>query len=258
MSAGPTTPDLGTDLGGVTQDALLGGRVRLCQPAEGYRAAIDPVLLAAAVPARAGERVLDLGCGAGAAALCLLARVPGVEVTGLELQATLARLAAANAELNGLAGRFAVVEGDILRPPAALATDGFDRVMLNPPYFAAGANRPPGGLALALATHESDAGLDDWLETALGLLKPKGGLLVIHRADRLDALLAGLQGRAGDIRVFPLWPAVGRPAKRVLVAARKSVAGPLVLAAGLVLHAADGSFTSEAEAVLRAAAALEV
>ena len=258
MSPAPTTPETGTELGGVTQDALLGGRVRLCQPAEGYRAAIDPVLLAAAVPARAGERVLDLGCGAGAAALCLLARVPGVEVTGLELQAPLARLAAANAELNGLAGRFAVVEGDILRPPPALAADGFDRVMLNPPYLAAGANRSPGGSARALATHEGDAGLGDWLETALALLKPKGGLLVIHRADRLDALLADLRGRAGDIRVFPLWPAAGRPAKRVLVAARKSVAGPLVLAAGLVLHAADGSFTPEAEAVLRAAAALEL
>jgi len=258
VSAGPTTPDIGTDLGEITRDALLGGRVQLCQPAKGYRAAIDPVLLAAAVPARAGEHVLDLGCGAGAAALCLLARVPGVEVTGLELQATLARLAAANAELNGLAGRFAVVEGDILRPPPALAADGFDRVMLNPPYLAAGANRPPGGSARALATHESDAGLGDWLETAFALLKPKGGLMVIHRADRLDALLAGLQGRAGEIRVFPLWPAAGKSAKRVLVAARKSVAGPLVLAAGLVLHAADGSFTPGAEAVLRAAAALEL
>lgn len=258
MSSVPTAADGATDPGEITQDALLGGRVQLRQPAKGYRAAIDPVLLAAAVPARTGERVLDLGCGTGAAALCLLARVPGVEAMGLELQGPLARLAAANAELNGLAGRFAVVEGDILRPPPALAADSFDRVMLNPPYLAARANRPPSAPLRALATHESDAVLADWLRTALALLKPKGGVSIVHRADRLDALLAGLRGKAGGIRVFPLWPAAGRPAKRVLVAARKAAAGPLVLAAGLVLHESHGGFTPQAEAILRGAAALDV
>ncbi len=232
--------------------------MQLCQPAKGYRAAIDPVLLAAAVPARSGERVLDLGCGVGAAALCLLTRVPGVEAAGLELQGPLARLAAANAELNGLDRRFAVFEGDILRPPSALAAGGFDRVMLNPPYLAAGANRPPSGSPRALATHEGAATLVDWLEAAHSLLKPKGELVAIHRADRLDALLAGLEGRAAGIRIFPLWPAAGKPAKRVLVAARKAAAAPLVLAAGLVLHEPDGGFTPQAEAVLRGAAALEV
>jgi len=253
-----TPPDACADLGSITRDSLLGGRVQLCQPAKGYRAAIDPVLLAAAVPARAGERVLDLGCGVGAAALCLLTRVPGVEAAGLELQGPLARLAAANAELNGLDRRFAVFEGDVLRPPSALAAGSFERVMLNPPYLAAGANRPPSDSPRALATHEGDATLGDWLETALRLLKPKGKLVAIHRADRLDALLAGLEGGAGGIRVFPLWPAAGKPAKRVIVAARKATAGPLVLAAGLVLHEPDGGFTPQAEAVLRGAAALEV
>jgi tRNA1(Val) A37 N6-methylase TrmN6 len=193
----------------------------------------------------------------GAAALCLLARVPGVTVTGLELQGAMARHAAANAELNGLAGRFTVVEGDVLALPPALAAGGFDRVMLNPPYLASSTSRPPDNLAQALATREAAARLADWLDTALALLRPKGSLTVIHRSDRLDALLAGLQGKAGEIRIFPLWPAAGRPAKRIVVAARKAVAGSLALTAGLVLHQADGSFTPQAEAVLRAAAALE-
>lgn len=257
MSPAPSGPGNETDTGDITEDSLLGGRVRLRQPARGYRAAIDPVLLAAAVPAREGDRVLDLGCGVGAAALCLLARVPGVSVTGLELQGALARLAAANAELNGLGGRFTVIEGDVLAPPPGLAPGGFDRAMLNPPYLAAGTSRPPDDRAHDLATREAAARLTDWLDAALVLLRPKGSLTVIHRADRLDALLAGLQGKAGEVRVFPLWPASGSPAKRVVVAARKSVAGPLALSAGLVLHNSDGRFTRQAEAVLRAAAALE-
>ncbi len=250
-------PDSGTDLAGTTRDALLGGRVQLCQPAKGYRAAIDPVLLAAAVPARPGERVLDLGCGAGAAAICLLARVPAIEATGLELQGILARLAAANADLNGVAGRFTVVEGDVLSPPPGLAPGSFDRVMLNPPYLASGANRPPRASPRAMSTHEGDATLGDWLATALSMLKPKGALTVIHRAERLEELLTGLEGRAGGIRIFPLWPAAGKPAKRVLVTARTATAAPLVLAAGLVLHEPDGRFTPQAEAVLRGAKALE-
>ncbi len=242
---------------GITQDALLDGRVRLRQPARGYRAAIDPVFLAAAVPARVGERVLDLGCGAGAAALCLLTRLPEVEVTGLELQGEMARLAADNAKSNGLSARFRVLQGDILAPPAALEPGSFDRVMLNPPYLAS-AGRPAECPAGATATREGEARLADWLRTAVHLLRPKGSLTVIHRADRLDAILAAFRGHVGEARIFPLWPDAGRPAKRVVVAARKAVATPVTLMAGLVLHGAGGEFTPAAEAVLRGAEGLRL
>lgn len=239
-----------------SQDALLGGRVQLYQPVAGYRVAIDPVLLAAALPAQPGDRALDLGCGAGAAALCLLARVPGVRVAGLELQAAFAELAARNAALNGCADSFRVVQGDILAPPPELAPDAADLVMMNPPYVGAGRGRAAAVPSKALATHEGEAGLAVWLDTALGLLRPRGRLAVIHRADRLDELLARLHGRAGEIRIFPLWPSAGQAARRVLIGARKGVATPLQLESGLVLHRPDGLFTVEAEAVLRDAAAI--
>ncbi len=242
----------------VTEDRLLDGRVRLRQPAEGYRAAIDPVFLAAAVPPKdpAGEPMtaLDLGCGAGAAALCLLARLPEAAVTGLEVQPRLAALARDNAALNGWAERFRVVEGDIadrdalagLRP----GNGGFDEVLCNPPHHPASMIAAPEP-SKARSNRESGAALDDWVAAALALAGPKGAATFIHRADRLDDLLAALRGRAGGITVFPLWPKPGAAARRVLVRARKASRAPLTLAAGLVLHGPDGRFTPEAEEVLR-------
>ncbi|AWK87468.1 tRNA1(Val) (adenine(37)-N6)-methyltransferase [Azospirillum thermophilum] len=242
------------------EDFLLGGRVRLLQPAGGYRAAIDPVLLAAFTPAAAGERVLDLGTGTGAAALCLAARVPGVTVTGLEALPEAADLARRNAALSGLADRVAVVEGDLLAPPAELAPVGWDRVMMNPPYLRAdSASRPPDPWKAA-ANVEGAARLTDWIGCAARMLAPRGGLTLVHRADRLDEILAALAaapfGGFGAPVVLPLWPKPGREARRVLVAARKGVRAPLRLAAGLVVHGEDGAYTPQAEHILRGAGAL--
>lgn len=241
----------------VTEDAFLGGRVTLRQPAAGYRAAIDPVLLAAAVPVAAGERVADLGCGVATAGLCLLARVPDATVAGLELQPSLAALAAENAALNGCAGRLTVVTGDVADPPAGFAAACFDHVMLNPPYLEPGAVRAPAQELRRVATVEGAPPLEDWLARALALLRPRGSLTVIHRADRTDRLLAALAPRCGGVAVFPLWPRQGEGAKRVIVQARRGSGEPLRLLPGLVLHEADGSFTPAAQAVLRDAAALD-
>lgn len=236
----------------VTHDQLLGGRVKLAQPAEGYRAAIDPVLLAAAAPAAFQGSVLDLGCGVGAAALCLLVRLPGVAVTGLELQPALAALARDNAAANGVADRFRVEEGSLLAPPPGLAARRFDLVMTNPPYVAAGRGTVPPGAIKAAANVEGEADLAAWIRAAIGFLAPKGRLAVIHRADRLADLLAALRGRnMGAIRVVPLWPKAGRPAGRVVVTARQGARTPLELAPGLVLHRDDGSYAEAAELILR-------
>ncbi len=251
--------------GGVTEDGFLGGRLRLRQPAEGYRAAIDPVLLAAAVPAMAGQRVADLGCGVATAGLCLMARVSGLAVTGLELQPALATLAeenaALNARLNDGGARLRVLQGDVASPPPELAAEGtdrggFDHVMLNPPYLEPGAVRLPEQPLRRIAMVEGPATLDTWLACALGLLAPRGSLTVIHRADRIERLLSLLAPHCGDIAIFPIWPRRGEAAKRILLQARKGHGGAPRLLAGLVLHDSEGAYTAEAQAVLRDAQGL--
>ncbi len=234
-----------------TDDALLGGRVRLRQPADGYRTAIDPVLLAAACGSNA-DTALDLGCGAGAGSLALLARLPQVRVTGIEIDAGLAALAQDNAAANGWAERFTAIAGDVARH----ATAGFDLAFCNPPYLDAARADPSPDPDKRRADVEGELPLAGWVAAALRALKPRGTLVFVQRADRLADLLAALEGRAGEIVVFPLWPRAGMPAKRILVRARKGVRTPLVLAAGLVLHEADGRFTPQADAILRDGQAL--
>lgn len=245
----------------LTEDALLGGRVRLRQPAAGYRAATDPVLLAAACPARPGERALDLGCGAGAAALCLAARVPGLELHGLELQPAYAALARVNAALNGVA--LTVHEGDVAAPPPALKGLSFDHAIMNPPWFDEAAPASPDAGRDA-ARRAGAAGVALWIDAALRRLRQGGRLTLIHRAARLGEILAALAGRAGDVAILPLVAREGRDAGRVIVTARKDIRAPLRLCAPLALHAGAGhdgdgdDFTARAASVLRGAAALKL
>lgn len=243
----------------LTDDRLLGSRVRLSQPARGYRVAIDPVLLAAAVPALPYQRVLDAGAGTGAASLCLAARVPECRILGLELQRNLHRIASHNVTRNEFDRRVEMIQGDLERPPPRLSGASFDHVMTNPPHLAAGATRPSPDPERALAHAETTVALAGWVAGCLRMLKPDGRLTLIHRADRLGEVLAALLGRAGEAIVFPLWPAAGdRPAKRVLIHARKGGRGPLRLVPGLVLHDRDGKFSPVAEGILRDGRALDL
>jgi tRNA1(Val) A37 N6-methylase TrmN6 len=242
----------------LTEDRLLGGRVRLRQPASGYRVAIDPVFLAASVPAEPHQTILDVGCGAGAAMLCLAARVPQCRIVGLETQRELVRLAGDNAILNCMEARVSAMIGDLLHAPPRLSPGAFDHVMANPPYLERGQANPLASRGKAEATIEGAADLAAWVRFALAMARPKGSVTFVHRADRIDALLAEIAGRAGGVVVYPLWPAQGRPAVRVLVRARKQVGAPARLAPGLILHEADGRLSGAAEGVLREGRGLDL
>lgn len=239
----------------ISEDTLLGGRLRFLQPRRGYRVAIDPVLLAAAVTAGPDARVLDAGAGSGAAALCLAARVPGCRVVGLEREPLLLAFARANVAASGLGGRIELAEGDLLTPSDELKRLSFDHVMTNPPFTAPGAGTPP-ATGTRRAAHLAEADLEAWIGACLARLRPRGRLTLIHRADRLDAILAALHPAAGAVVVCPLWPRDGVAARRVIVGARKGVRTPLRLLPGLVLHERGGGFTSAAGAILREGAPL--
>lgn len=254
----------------VDENGLLDGRVRLLQPARGYRVSIDAVLLAAAAAPDPGAVVLDVGSGVGSVALCLLHRRPDLRLVAVEQQATLAALARRNADRNRLAGRLSVLEQSIAPRRQALAAvgrmlprdrtaAGVDHVVTNPPQHGAGADPSPDP-SRALADREAAVPLSAWLGFCVAALRPGGGLTLVHRADRLDEVLAALAAgpRVGAIRVLPLWPMAGRPARRVILSAVKGRRTPMVLLPGLVLHGAAGHFTAEADAVLRDGAALAI
>ena len=235
----------------LTADDFLGGRLTLAQPKAGLRAGSDSVFLAAAVAARAGERVLDVGTGCGVVALLVAYRLPEVMVDALEVQPSLAALARANAERNSLGERVRVMEGDLAQAPRELPRNAYDWVVSNPPYHDPVASTPPPDAGKARAHVESTLDTRAWVAQCLKFLKPKGRLAVIQRADRLADVLAGLSGKAGDIEVIPLWPKAGAAANRVIVRARKGGRGPLTLLPGLVLHDESGGFTPAAEDILR-------
>ncbi|KGJ03887.1 tRNA1(Val) A37 N6-methylase TrmN6 [Paracoccus halophilus] len=239
------------------EDGFLGGRLRITQPAGGYRAGADAVMMAAACPARAGQSLLELGCGAGVAMLCVAIRVPGIMLSGLELQPEYAALARRNADANGIAAQ--IFQGDLARMPATLRDTVFDHVMANPPYFTAGTAAPDAGRSTA--RHENTP-LAVWIDAALRRLRPGGHLTLIQRTERLGMLMSALEGRAGAITILPVAPREGREAGRVIIVARKGARAPLRLLAPFIMHekpshSGDGEdLTPAAQAVLRDAAAL--
>lgn len=232
-----------------SKDKLLGGRVQIEQPETGYRAAIDPVLLAAAVPARPGERVLELGLGAGAASFCLLAREPEIHVTGLEKEAGLAALAHHNAALNGVEKKLEIICGAVGMKLDRLP---FDHVFANPPYHDT-AQHGDGDAP----SHMPLEDIADWVRYGFRNLRDKGRFTLIHRADALSVILAALSAeRAGAIKILPIAPREDEPASRVIVSAIKGRKTPLELLPPFIVHEQDGGYTPACEAILRNAAPL--
>jgi tRNA1(Val) A37 N6-methylase TrmN6 len=243
----------------LTRDAFLGGRFHLLQPRRGYRAGIDPILLAAAVPARAGQAVLDLGCGTGAAILALGARVPGLTLAGLELQPAYADLARRNAIENGIALR--VVSGNLADMPAQLRQRQFDHVIANPPYFDAARRSPAQDAGRETALAEATP-IRDWVTAASRRLRPGALAHFIHRVERLPDLLSACEGRLGSLEVLPLCAREGRAPVLMILRGRKGGRANFMLHPARALHQNPehdrdrDSYHTEIGAVFRKAAAL--
>ena len=243
----------------LSRDDFLDGRLHVWQPLSGYRAATDPVFLAASIGAKPVSSVLELGCGVGAALLCLGYRIKGLSLHGAELQTDYANLARRNAAENGI--DLNVTEADITKLPLSLRDQIFDEVLTNPPFFDETAP-PAGDIGRDTANREHDVSLANWIDIGLRRTAPMGHFTIIHRAERLAEILATLHGRVGDIRIKPLTARKGREAGRVIVRARKGARGPLKLLPPLIVHRgkshhADGDdFSDSARAILRDGVAL--
>ena len=231
-----------------TEDYLLDKKVRIFQPVDGYRAAIDAVILSSMVhKVKSGDKILDLGSGTGAISLCLAHRFPAAEITGLEIQPQLVELSTMSAAANGF-DKLRFENCDIRKPPVKLF-NGFNHLVTNPPYAADDMPSPNAGKALAHNFQDFD--LEKWLLTALKFLRPLGWIYIINRTAAIDEILSVLHGRAGAITVLPLFSKAGQEAKRVIVCARKGDKSPSRILPGLTVHDADGQYTSEAQLLLR-------
>ena len=243
----------------LTEDAFLGGRLRLLQPAKGYRAGVDPVLLAASVPAKAGQRVLELGCGVGAALLCLGRRVPGLSLTGVEIQPLYADCARRNALSNDIEAQ--VVQADLSDLPPEIRQRRYNHVLANPPYFLRENGTPSFDASRETALGEQTS-LALWVEVAAKRLQPGGCATFIQRAERLDQLLALMGQYLGSLQVLPFAPRVARDSHLVLVRARKGGRTALRLHAPVILHSGavhvrdQEDYSAEVSAVLRHAQCL--
>jgi tRNA1(Val) A37 N6-methylase TrmN6 len=237
-----------------TIDEFFGGRLIIRQPKQGYRAGVDPIILAASIPARSGESVLELGCGVGVASLCLARRVGALRVAGIEILPSIAQLARDNARENGLVMQ--VVVGDIANMPTELRNLQFDHVMANPPYF----DRRRGSEAPSILKERSrgeQTPLAVWTQAAGRRVKPKGFVHFIFRTERLPELIQALPSSLGSIEVIPLVPRSQKLSELMILSARKSGKAGFKLFPEIVMHEGKShqkdksDYTSQLISVLR-------
>lgn len=233
---------------------VLDKRVALHQIEGGFRTSMDSVMLAAACPVKAGQSVLDLGCGVGSVGLCIIEREPKASLMGVDIQGDHVEMAKKNAALNGVSGQAEFICADV----ATLEMESFDHVVCNPPYLDGGAHIPSPSLAKAQAMgHVTDGSdLSLWITCAFRHIKGQGSLSLIHSAGETDDILHALYGRGGGrrfgaVEIIPLWPHTGQAAKRVIIRAWKHKKSQSVIHAGIVMHEADGTYTESANAILR-------
>jgi len=237
----------------ITEGGLLGGKIRYRQFAAGHRSGFEPVLLAASVAARPRERVLEAGCGAGAALLCLGHRIPELSGLGLEIDPELTALANENFKINQLTGISSICR-DVEAPGLS---EVFDHIMANPPWHDANSSQSPDPLR-ALAHHAGPPVLANWVKSLTKHLKHRGSLTLILPAAAFSEAAGYLAGCGyGSLTLFPLWPRVDKPAKLIIISAWLGVRRPNRILPGLVLHDEAG-ITPAAQKILRDGGSIDI
>ena len=229
-----------------TVDDFLGGLIKLRQPKIGYRATSDAVMVAAAVPAKEGETILDVGCASGIVGLCIGARVPNLSITGVEIQPELVELACQNAALNGQ--NLTVIEADISKKVPELHGIQFHHVVTNPPFYTETPARQSRQVEMA---YKQVVPLKKWIDFCLRHLRAKGTFTIIHRAESVPEILSLLNGRLGGIRLIPIWPKQGVNPKRVIIQGIMNSKKPFEIHSGFVMYHHDDTRTDEAERIMR-------
>lgn len=241
---------------------VLNKRLKLLHSEKGFKTSMDSVLLAAACRAKSGDHILDMGCGVGGAGLCVLTRVAGVKLSGVEIQEDHAKLARQNAEANDMQDLCTFVNADIREYREEKA---FNHIICNPPYLEAGAHlRSPSKEKATAMGHSlkspcpqaggrdgKGSSIKDWIDTAHFCLKSNGTFTMIHRADKIDKIILAMGKRFGAVEIIPLWSKVGKNAKRVIIRAIKDRKSPANLHAGITLHNDGGEYSDVAERILR-------
>jgi tRNA1(Val) A37 N6-methylase TrmN6 len=245
----------------VTEDAFLGGRLRILQPKRGHRAGLDALLLAAAAPLKAGraESVLDVGAGVGVVGLAVACRVDDAHVTLIDNNPDLVELARANIARNGLASRVRALAVDVARPlsDAGLERESFDHVLANPPYHVEGRGTAAHS-ARRGARMMGAGGVERWVRFMAAMVRAKGTATLIYPASGLGEVLEAFGRRFGGLRLLPLYPREKEPANLILVQGIKGSRAPLEVKPGLVLHDLGHCFRPELEGILREGAALSL
>lgn len=232
---------------------VLNGAVKLRQIDGGFKTSIDAVLLAAACPAKEGQSILDIGCGVGSAGLCVMSRVQGAALKGIDIQADHVECAIENAAMNKKDAEFECA--DVKTYQGAL----FDHIICNPPYEDAGAHliSPSDKKATARGHLEDSITIDHWVKCAFNNLKSGGSLTIIHKAEKIHKIIVALGKSFGATEIIPLWPKQGKEAKRVIIRTIKHRKTLARISPGLVLHNEDGTYTSLTQKILRGGEALE-
>lgn len=229
---------------------LLNGRVTLMQSINGLRASTDSVLLAAAVQAKSGDKILDMGCGTGAVGLCVLARLHhlNLELTGIDIQPDMVELASQNGE-----GHQATFICEDVAQKYIFDRETFNHIVMNPPYYEEGIRQPSPDDAREMA-YTGD--LSVWIESAVHWVRQGGTLTMIHRADALDEILQLMDRRFGAIEIWPIYSKPSEPAIRVIVRGIRNRKTPLVIKPPIILFDDKGQPSEQSNGLLRDGAGL--